>query len=231
MVLMLGLTLVACAPSPEPAPPPTYTVARGDSLSRIAKTYGTTAQQLRDWNGIEGDLIVPGQVLIVGSPGGGAGAVAAKAPAKRSSARRAKPSAARGATPPGVLGFAPDEGPSYPPLSMPPAKPCLAEDVGIGDAGFGRSVGLEAEQVSAGVAAFQTQTLRCYGPDTTAAGEVQLALVIGCDGRVRSSSVRDDGTGDPAFAACVADAFRYAGFDAHARDEVEVVVPLRYTAP
>ena len=62
-------------------------------------------------------------------------------------------------------------------------------------------------------------------------GLLVLALAVGCDGRVRRSSVQRDDTGDAGFASCVAETFRYAPFPAHARDEVELLVPLRFTAP
>tara|TARA_R100000027_G_C2251454_1_gene94447 strand:+ start:6963 stop:7700 length:738 start_codon:yes stop_codon:yes gene_type:complete len=41
----------------------TYTVRKGDTLSGIAKMYGTSVQALRFDNGIQGDLIRVGQVL------------------------------------------------------------------------------------------------------------------------------------------------------------------------
>ena len=40
-----------------------YTVKRGDTLSRIAKTHGVTVEELRMWNGISGDLIEVGQQI------------------------------------------------------------------------------------------------------------------------------------------------------------------------
>ncbi|MCP4870072.1 MAG: LysM peptidoglycan-binding domain-containing protein [Proteobacteria bacterium] len=235
-LLGLGLLLmvVGCpAPEPEVPPPPTYTVVSGDSLSRIASRHGTTAQQLRDWNGIEGDLIVPGQVLVVGDPGGEAVAAAARKPKRttKTTSRRPRAKAPPGEQPNEAWLYEDEEPTQWPALRMPSAKPCLAEDAGIEDGSFGRSQGLEPEQISPVVSAFQQQTLRCYTEGVTAGGPMELVLEIGCDGRVRRSTVRSDGTGDGAFAACVADAFRYAGFPAHARDLVEVVIPLRFTAP
>jgi LysM repeat protein len=46
-----------------------YTVRRGDTLSRVASTMGTTVAQLRSANGLRGDLINVGQKLVV--PGTG----------------------------------------------------------------------------------------------------------------------------------------------------------------
>lgn len=43
----------------------THTVKEGENLTLIAEKYGVTLKQLRDWNDIENDVIVPGQVLTV----------------------------------------------------------------------------------------------------------------------------------------------------------------------
>lgn len=52
---------------PKPDEPVYYTVRRGDNLTKIAKKYNTTVQQLVIWNNIKNpNLIYPGQVLIVG---------------------------------------------------------------------------------------------------------------------------------------------------------------------
>ena len=72
---------VAPSPSSSPTTSPvdgtTYTVAPGDTLSRIARAYGTTTAQLQAWNGdaypslvTNPSVIEPGWVLIVsGDPG------------------------------------------------------------------------------------------------------------------------------------------------------------------
>ena len=63
-------------PAPEPAPQPeaaiTYTIRPGDTLSEIAQRYGTTYQQLAQYNGISNpNLIYAGeQIQIPGSSGG-----------------------------------------------------------------------------------------------------------------------------------------------------------------
>ena len=114
---------------------------------------------------------------------------------------------------------------------MPPAKTCLDATAGTeGGANFGRSRGLDRDQISPAIERFQPQSLRCYQGREDAAGELELQLVVGCDGRVLRSQVMDDGVGTAGFAACVADVFRYASFPAHARDEVEFTIPLRFVA-
>ncbi len=245
LVALLGAGLLLI-PLPTGAPAtPVYEVVRGDTLSTIARRFGTTPQQLRDWNGLEGDLIVPGQRLRVG-------AEPDRVPAWRALASwwdddDGPPDPTGGGTSPRVRSRAPRTGSapgpaagadeaevarSPAPLSLPPARPCLEEAAGIeADASFGRSQGLEPGQVQTAVTAFQHEALRCYTDGVGAAGEVVLALAVGCDGRVRRSSVQRDDTGDAGFASCVAETFRYAPFPAHARDEVELLVPLRFTAP
>ena len=42
-----------------------YTVKKGDNLANIAATYGVTADDIRGWNGIEGNRIDVGQQLKI----------------------------------------------------------------------------------------------------------------------------------------------------------------------
>lgn len=47
----------------------THVVAQGDSLSELAERYGVDVEQLREWNGLEGDAIRIGQELRVAREG------------------------------------------------------------------------------------------------------------------------------------------------------------------
>lgn len=47
----------------------THTVKEGENLTLISEKYGVTLKQLKDWNDIDNDVIVPGQVLNVSAPG------------------------------------------------------------------------------------------------------------------------------------------------------------------
>jgi LysM repeat protein len=225
-------------------PGQTVTVVRGDTLGRIAQKAGVTLDDLRAWNDIDGDLIKVGQELAVGPPSAGEPAwrvllarftppgVApevdepiASAPAPPARRRRAVRASDGGAP-------LPDEpATSWPPLRPPSPKECMDAFAGLedgGDRAFGRSEGLSGAQVKSGVAAFQQQTLRCADGHESIAGQVLLELSIGCDGRVLSASVLDDGTPAEGFAACVAQVMQFASFPAHARDSVTVQVPLAY---
>ena len=57
-------------PGPAPKPRPTgpcyeYTVQSGDTLSLIAKAFGTTVQKIKDMNGMKSDALKIGQKLNV----------------------------------------------------------------------------------------------------------------------------------------------------------------------
>jgi LysM repeat protein len=55
-------------PGPERTPRPevrTYTVVEGDTLTLIAERFGTTVDAIRQANGIGGDVINIGQVLVI----------------------------------------------------------------------------------------------------------------------------------------------------------------------
>ncbi len=43
----------------------TYKVVKGDTLTKIAKKYGTTVTNLKKWNGLKSSTIKIGQVLNV----------------------------------------------------------------------------------------------------------------------------------------------------------------------
>ncbi len=62
----------AAAMAPPP-PPATYTVKKGDTLSRIAERRSVSVEDLRKWNNLHSDMLQVGQVLEVSSPGAAAG--------------------------------------------------------------------------------------------------------------------------------------------------------------
>lgn len=61
----LIILLLLFVPSPEAFASKDYTVARGDTLSGIAKKFGVTTRSLRRANHLQGDALRRGQVLVV----------------------------------------------------------------------------------------------------------------------------------------------------------------------
>jgi N-acetylmuramoyl-L-alanine amidase len=65
-------------PAPTPPPPPelkpvgaaTHRIQSGDTLSRIAARYGVSVAQLKQWNGLNSDIIRAGDTLKVRAPEG-----------------------------------------------------------------------------------------------------------------------------------------------------------------
>jgi LysM repeat protein len=60
------LCLAALAPSRVEAEAPVVIVKRGDALTLIARRAGVPVEQIKEWNGLNGDLIRIGQKLVVG---------------------------------------------------------------------------------------------------------------------------------------------------------------------
>ncbi|MBT2656076.1 LysM peptidoglycan-binding domain-containing protein [Bacillus sp. ISL-18] len=63
LMLLFGISSGASASSN------TYTVKKGDSLSKIAKTYHITVSNLKQWNHLSSDLIKVNQSLKIVNPG------------------------------------------------------------------------------------------------------------------------------------------------------------------
>jgi LysM repeat protein len=59
------LVVVVCGGVSRQSSGRTYIVRSGDNLFRIALRYGTSAQAIRNANGLHSNLIVPGQVLFI----------------------------------------------------------------------------------------------------------------------------------------------------------------------
>jgi cell wall-associated NlpC family hydrolase len=65
------------AATPAPLPPAAYQVKKGDSLYLIGRRSGVSVKELQRLNGLKGDALKPGQVLLLGrkaTPAGGKGA-------------------------------------------------------------------------------------------------------------------------------------------------------------
>jgi peptidoglycan DL-endopeptidase LytE len=64
MLMGAAFSAVLVAPTVDAA---TYTVQKGDTLTKIAKAHSTTIQQLKQWNSLTGDQIYINQKLTVSS--------------------------------------------------------------------------------------------------------------------------------------------------------------------
>ena len=169
-----------------------HEVVAGDTLSKLARHYGVTVDELRDWNGLSGDLIVVGQVLVVGHHADEADEVVAVAPRPRSSSGSASSS----------------DAPS-PTLRMPAPEPCIPFDPDLGDQDMVAPDGLSLGAVRGALDAVLPHALeQCDGPPGDFA--YRYTLSVGCDGVVDSVA----GGGD-ALGACIAEVIRHADFPAH----------------
>lgn len=192
--------------------PPTYTVVRGDTLGRIARQQGCTVAELRAWNGIEGDLIEIGQVLVVGEARDGAAEPSSTVKRTPGAGRLRRQAPAReGAREPAVKdGLA---------LRMPAPKACLAEPTDVEttgmEAAFMASRGLDGGQVREALRAFEPNLVRCLTAGDGTAGRLGLELTVGCDGRVAAVALVDDDGLPSGLVSCVRDTLRFVPFPAH----------------
>ena len=61
-----GLVWTCCGVGSAAASAPIWVVQEGDALSIIAERFGVTVEELKAWNGLEGDVIRIGDSLVVG---------------------------------------------------------------------------------------------------------------------------------------------------------------------
>ncbi len=55
-------------PTPTPIPPQSYIVQQGDTLLSIAAQFGVSTDELRAYNGMDSDIIVVGQEILIPPP-------------------------------------------------------------------------------------------------------------------------------------------------------------------
>ena len=214
--LVAGLALVAFIALQPVEGPVQYTVVRGDTLFEIARDHGVSLDDLRTWNGIEGDDIDVGQVLEIWTTA----APAAPAPASAPRSKK-RPSTT---APPGRAE-----------LEMPEEKPCLDGPAlsGTADQQMAASEGLSHAQVKAAMNAFLPNVLPCIAEaDAAPIQPLRLDFVVGCNGRVKSVYAADRGDWSPDLSQCVTDVLQYAAFPAHALpDGDSFTFPLTYRPP
>lgn len=119
-----------------------------------------------------------------------------------------------------------------PTLPMPPAKACLAQPKVsqlTADEGVLASASLTSEQVGGVMKRFAPKTMACIPSGTRGSYEINLQLLVGCDGRVKDVWVIHPGAFPPHVATCIASTLRYAGFPAHGTpDGVLFEYPIVY---
>ncbi len=202
--------------------PTPITVERGDTLFLLAEEHAVTVDELRSWNGIEGDLIEVGQVLLIWRTPPPA-AVQTEAPHEQPRARSRRPRSSGSPAP----------GP--PKLSMPAEKPCLAEPElsGTADAEMVASQGLDAGEIRDAMSSFVHHTLSCIaGSGSSPSEALRLEITVACTGQVSDVTVLAGGDWPSEVAGCVTETLRYAPFPAHDLPGGESFeYPLRYRAP
>ena len=108
---------------------------------------------------------------------------------------------------------------------MPRPEPCeegpSAED--LGDEGAVASEGLTRAEVRTAIDTVLQHTTACV-TDGVPPGDLQVRLVVGCDGVVDEATPLPAPGWPPDLAACVADVLKHADFPAHALPDGEVLV-------
>ncbi|MFK7926856.1 MAG: LysM peptidoglycan-binding domain-containing protein [Myxococcota bacterium] len=219
---ILLVLLAGCVTSPPPMVE--YSVVRGDTLGEIATAHGVSVDELREWNGLQGDLIEVGQVLRIGAP-------SAPAPEDESGRNGAPSSRPQTRSAPAA------SAPSEPTLRLPAEKPCrpppsFDDAVDVDGLGTVASQGLTKGEINAAIDGFLHKTTSCANEDWS--GTLQVELNIACSGRVTAVEVVSDGGAPMAVSSCVAERLRFAPFPAHALpngERVRIPLSYRYTPP
>ena len=191
LVLLLGCTGTSEQTSIS------YTVQRGDSLAKIARAHQVSVGELRSWNQIEGNLIHPGQTLMIQTTSAGrASAKHSVRPTRRRTAGREKEHR----------------------RTRPKPKPCLSgpslDDLEA-DAGMAASAGLSLKQLRTSMNRHIQETLVCGELGVSPSGRLLVEITVGCNGLVTGIKVMDEGPFEPLFVECVSKILYDGEFPAH----------------
>ncbi len=120
---------------------------------------------------------------------------------------------------------------SAPTLPMPPAKRCLPPPTDVeGEAAMATNLGLSVAQINGGMNPISGHAVACFPDGTSGVHEVTVEMVVGCDGRVSSSSVIAHAGLPAAVVGCLEQTLGHGGFPAHAvPDGIVFHSPLRFT--
>jgi murein DD-endopeptidase MepM/ murein hydrolase activator NlpD len=192
---------------------PTYSVVKGDSLSKIAKQHHVSVKKLKEWNNLSSDLIEVGQRLVIRTDSQLPTAVVKKK--KKNSGIVMHKS---GMT-------------AVPTKQLPKAKRCLggpdASSLSA-EQGMMTNQGLSSNQISNSMNSFFPQLSDCM-PDVWPTASIEVDFNVGCNGRVTYVRiVKDDGL-EFGIQSCLEDAFQYAGFPAHdLPDGMDFTFPIQF---
>jgi len=189
---------------------PTHTVVAGDTLWAIAREHGVTVDQLRAYNGLEGDHLEVGDRLRAGPRAAEGSEGAAPAPAAAKSRRPRKRPPRKTVQAPATPSGAGAQG-----LSAPTPEPCVPFTGDPGDEGMVAPEGLTVAQARVALDGVLQHALSCTPDPGMDRVDLVFELIVGCDGVVDRVAVRDAGTASSRYASCVADVLGYADFPAH----------------
>lgn len=227
MLWMFAACTLLSTGAPEPE---IVVVVRGDTLGKLAKTHHVTVADLKRWNGLDSDLIEVGQELKLFREGEETPVAAGPKPASSGKRRRRSTPGAADEDPLADEGEE-SEGPQVPNLPLPRAKACLAgpNGAGLGDEGAVASEGLSYDQAQRAMSSFLPKVGTCLVDlDPRPDQALDLAIHVGCDGRVKSVGIRNRGDWPQAHADCLVRAIERAPFPAHALPDGDTFhYPLR----
>jgi LysM repeat protein len=211
----------------------THTVARGDTLWAISKSYDVTIEDIKSANGLTSDTIDVGQELIIPLEPDAVAASPSSSPASRSSPGRGRPSSGAPVSSAPSAPSAPSASPGS--LSLPPERACLSGPTDVSSSGdepaMVSSAGLSRAQITSSMDGFLGKLSGCVTGDWPS-GRATYELTVACTGRVSRVALTDGGGLAPELVSCVSDMLRYVPFPAHDLPDGETFVyPVQFSMP
>lgn len=171
----------------------TYTVVRGDTLTKIARKHGVSVDDLREWNALKGDRIDVGQVLTILEVKNDG--VVSRTAHRRTQTHQKKSKATRAVGQPCL------QGPSL-------------DDLDDDEPDMRSSVGLSSEQIRTPMNRALPGLSHCFSAGWPS-GVLDLDFTVGCNGLVEDIRVIDTGGIEASAARCVVQNLSKVAFPAH----------------